>query len=130
MVDLDKDGEKIKEYFLLEARCGILGLRLERGLFGLTKDDIAIENIGSMMDRSSCFGFKILKTRERLSRTYSKETVEAINDPKKSKKLKKDLLERALRNADDEIDTAMLMIGQFEDIKERIQNMLEEDVES
>lgn len=118
--------DAIKDHFLLESHCGILGMELERITYGLNKDDVILK----YTDRSISgllFEITIPKHRWRGSRVYSKETIDAVCDPDNfGKGFKERLLLQGLKRIDDDIDATMIRLGQLEELKERVEKMLGE----
>ena len=118
--------DAIKDHFLLESHCGILGMELEKITYALNKDDVILKYADRSID-GLLFEITIPKHSWRGSRVYSKETIDAVCDPDNfGKGFKERLLLQGLKRISDDIDAAMIRLGQLEELKERVEKMLSE----
>ncbi len=118
---------RLKEYFLLEAQCGVLGLGIESDVYGLGPDKVII----TAEDRLSIpgnreFDFYVPCIGLRLSRSYSKETIDNIFQGNIDKSV---FLKRALNSIIAEIDSTMERLGQLEELRDKIKKMLQKEIE-
>lgn len=117
----DRDKRLIKEYLLLQASCGFLGLETELDLCSLGPDNIDIET--EEWSNGTVFKFYIPSTKKRFSISYTKETITNILSGKIDVG---NVILRGLENIANEIDTTMTRLGQLEEIQENLKRRLEE----
>ena len=117
----DRDKKLIKEYLLLQASCGFLGLETELDLCNLGPDNIDVEEEDSY--NGTVFKFYIPSTKKRFSVSYTKETIVKILSGEIDIG---NIILRGLETIANEIDTTMTRLGQLEEIQENLKRRLEE----